>query len=212
MGSSMGELMAALRSAGELPWPISDLMGQMLRYAGLLSECSKKKGFVSNDSIDAIISDHIIDAIYASVHLPIVPTVDVGTGPGLPGVVLALLRPSVSHVLVESREAPCYFLQDVKRKMKLKNLTVVQSRVEQLDRSLDIAKLGFDSMAVVSRAYSPFESLLSDTKKLREHGSAPLFILGGVRTEERLGDSSVQIKSSVAYHPLQHDKRLVKVI
>lgn len=212
MGSSMKKLMVALRSAGELPWPISDLMGQMLRYANLLSECSKKKGFVSDSSVDAIICDHIVDAIYASVHLPIVPTVDVGTGPGLPGVILALLRPDIEHILVESREAPCCFLQEVKRKMKLKNVTVVQSRVEQLGQNFNITECGFDSIAVVSRAYSPFESLLSDTKGLREQEFAPLFILGGVRTEERLGESSVLFESSVAYHPLQDDKRVLKVL
>jgi len=63
---------------------------------------------------------------------------DVGSGAGFPGVPLAVVVKSSVFTLVEPRKKRCVFLEEVKRQLKLKNVSVQCSRVEQVDGEFDI--------------------------------------------------------------------------
>jgi 16S rRNA (guanine527-N7)-methyltransferase len=58
---------------------------------------------------------------------------DLGTGPGLPGIPLALARPDLQVTLVESLGKKCRFLREVVRQLKLENVRVVEARAEDVD-------------------------------------------------------------------------------
>src|SRR5699024_2451262 len=79
----------------------------------------------------AMVTRHVLDC------LAIVPFVsggnvaDVGSGAGLPGIVLAIARPKLDVVMIESSRKKAAFLRHVRRRLALPNITVVQQRVEQ---------------------------------------------------------------------------------
>ncbi len=72
---------------------------------------------------------------------------DVGTGPGLPGIPLAVAKPELNFTLLDANGKKTRFVQQVKMELGLENVTVVQSRVEQFhtDDRFDV---------IVSRAFS----------------------------------------------------------
>ena len=96
---------------------------------------------------------HILDSIAVSPHLHGDKVIDVGTGPGLPGLPLAILNPHKKFVLLDSLGKRISFIRQVVHLLKLNNVTAVQSRVE------DYAfEGGFDS--IVSRAFASLADML----------------------------------------------------
>jgi 16S rRNA (guanine527-N7)-methyltransferase len=61
---------------------------------------------------------------------------DLGSGAGLPGIVVAIMRPQANVTLVDSRRSKVVFLKDMKRQLGLENVTVVHGRLEELDGSM----------------------------------------------------------------------------
>ncbi|MBR7487300.1 16S rRNA (guanine(527)-N(7))-methyltransferase RsmG, partial [Klebsiella pneumoniae] len=73
--------------------------------------------------------------------------IDVGTGPGLPGIPLSIVRPESHFTLLDSLGKRVRFLRQVQHELKLENITPVQSRVEEFP-----AEPPFDG--VISRAFA----------------------------------------------------------
>ncbi|MBI3795316.1 MAG: 16S rRNA (guanine(527)-N(7))-methyltransferase RsmG [Nitrospinae bacterium] len=74
---------------------------------------------------------------------------DVGSGGGIPGIILAINRPNAEFLLVDSDQRKCSFLSHVSGMLKLSNVRVVRGRVEKLCKQADYAGTGD---VVVSRA------------------------------------------------------------
>jgi 16S rRNA (guanine527-N7)-methyltransferase len=72
---------------------------------------------------------------------------DIGSGPGLPGLVIAITRPRMAVTVVEANRKKAAFLRHARRRLELDNVTVVQERVESFE-STD----KFDS--VICRAFA----------------------------------------------------------
>src|SRR5262249_42080942 len=74
---------------------------------------------------------HVVDCLEPLRFLPATgPVVDVGSGAGFPGIVLASVRPEMRMVLIESRRRPVTFLRECSRKLPLPNLRVIEARAE----------------------------------------------------------------------------------
>ncbi|MEA3499323.1 MAG: 16S rRNA (guanine(527)-N(7))-methyltransferase RsmG [Campylobacterota bacterium] len=97
---------------------------------------------------------------------------DVGTGAGYPGMLLAIARPDVKAVLIEPRAKRVAFLNFVKSALKLENVEVLQSRVEDLDYQ------EFDM--ITSRAVSNTSLLLDLTSNISDNNTAYLFYKGSL--------------------------------
>lgn len=80
--------------------------------------------------------------------------IDVGTGPGLPGVPLAIVRPDAHFTLLDSLGKRIRFLKQVQHELKLVNIEPVQSRVEDFP-----AEPPFDG--VISRAFASLNDMLN---------------------------------------------------
>lgn len=78
--------------------------------------------------------------------------IDVGTGPGLPGIVLAIMNPDKAFTLLDSNGKKTRFLFQAKTSLKLNNVTIINDRVEAFQ-----PETGFD--AVVSRAFASLEDM-----------------------------------------------------
>lgn len=77
-----------------------------------------------------MVTRHLLDSLTVVDFVSGKSVVDIGSGPGLPGLVLAIVRPGLSVTLVESNGKKAAFLRHVRRRLRLPNVEVVQKRVE----------------------------------------------------------------------------------
>ena len=96
---------------------------------------------------------------------------DVGTGPGLPGIPLAIARPDAHVTLLDSSHKKCAFLQQAKTELGLDNVTVVCDRVEQWQSDTK-----FD--AVVSRAFAELAEFVTQARHLVAPGGLLIAMKG----------------------------------
>ena len=101
---------------------------------------------------------------------------DIGTGAGYPGLILAMALRDVKSYLIEPRIKRVSFLNFVKASLKLENLTVICSRVEEVkDLQVDL---------ITSRAASNTSLLLDITKNIKKENSSYLFYKGSMLESE----------------------------
>ena len=97
---------------------------------------------------------HLLDSLSILPQLESARSIaDVGTGPGFPGIPIAIVRDDASVTLVESSHKKCAFLQQAKTELALANVAVACERVEQF-----APQAKFD--AVVSRAFSDLQDFV----------------------------------------------------
>jgi 16S rRNA (guanine527-N7)-methyltransferase len=81
-----------------------------------------------------MLSKHLLDSLAMQPFVRDIGTLaDLGTGPGLPGIPLAMARPGLQVSLVESNGKKARFLREAVRQLKLGNASVVESRIEAFD-------------------------------------------------------------------------------
>jgi 16S rRNA (guanine527-N7)-methyltransferase len=118
--------------AGE---PTAEMVARLKMFGDLLLEHATKMSLVSRHELSRL-HIHVLDsaALLSTRELPTGDawTADLGTGGGLPGVVLAILRPESKIALVDSRRSRVVFLKIVKRELKLDNVEIVHERIEDL--------------------------------------------------------------------------------
>jgi 16S rRNA (guanine527-N7)-methyltransferase len=120
---------------------------------------------------DATLDNFIYDALYPVHFLPQVKTlVDIGTGAGFPGMILALALPKTQVTLVEPLSKRASFLQFIKADLGLDNVTVVKKRIEEMPPQV------FE--LITSRAVTDTKMLLELSKNFRDSNSKLLFYKG----------------------------------
>ena len=117
------------------------------------------------------IDEFIYDAVFPVSFLPKSKNLlDIGTGAGFPGMILAIALPDTEVTLVEPLKKRASFLQFVKADLGLENVRVVKKRVEEMDS--EIFEL------VTSRAVTDTAMLLELSKNFRDENSKLLFYKG----------------------------------
>jgi 16S rRNA (guanine527-N7)-methyltransferase len=155
-------------AAGASPQAIADLE----RYRSYLIEWNEKMNLVGPATLDIFWSRHAWDSAQI---LPLAPDAltwaDLGTGAGLPGIVLAILgkdRPDFHVHLVDSLAKRCRFLSEVVTGLSLP-AAVHNSRAEDLSLTVDI---------VTARACAPLSRLLGYAQPYLKRGAQALFLKG----------------------------------
>lgn len=127
---------------------------QLVAYVGLLDKWNKAYNLTSVRDPNEMLVRHILDSIIVAPYLQGSRFIDVGTGPGLPGIPLAIVRPESHFTLLDSLGKRVRFLRQVQHELKLDNITPVQSRVEAFP-----AEPPFDG--VISRAFASLNDMAS---------------------------------------------------
>ena len=127
---------------------------QLLALVGLLHKWNKAYNLTSVREPEAMLVKHIMDSVVVSPWLQGARFIDVGTGPGLPGLPLAIINPDKQFVLLDSLGKRIRFIRQVILELGLKNVTPVQSRVEDFHD-----ECGFDG--VLSRAFASLNDMLN---------------------------------------------------
>lgn len=138
---------------------LTDEMSESLvDYIGLLHKWNQAFNLTAvRDPVD-MVCVHILDSLAVMPYIPQGRILDVGTGAGLPGLVLALTMPDRNFTLLDSKSKKTRFCQQVVDELAIANVDVVQSRVEEYAPARK-----FD--AVIARAFSS----LTDFVALTEH-------------------------------------------
>jgi len=123
------------------------------------------------------INNFIYDAVFPVSFLPKTKTLmDIGTGAGFPGMILAIALPETEVTLVEPLVKRASFLQFIKADLGLKNVTVVKKRVEEMEPKI------FE--IITSRAVTDTKMLLKLSENFRNAESQLLFYKGEKVYEE----------------------------
>ncbi|MCW8331491.1 16S rRNA (guanine(527)-N(7))-methyltransferase RsmG [Photobacterium sp. SDRW27] len=137
---------------------------QLVGYVALLHKWNKAYNLTSVRDPHEMLVKHIMDSIVVSPHLRGERFIDVGTGPGLPGIPLAIMNPDKDFTLLDSLGKRIRFIRQVIHELGISNVTPVQSRVEEFQ-----PEVGFD--AVLSRAFASMNDMVSWCHHLpAEHG------------------------------------------
>jgi len=151
----------------------------LVQYVELLHKWNKAYNLTSVRDPQEMLVKHIMDSLMVGPVLQGDKFIDVGTGPGLPGIPLAILYPQRHFVLLDSLGKRITFLKQVICDLKLANVEPVKSRVEQY-------QLGTPFDGVLSRAFSSLNDMVSWCSHLitEEHGQ--FFALKGQYPKEEL--------------------------
>ncbi len=132
----------------------SEAMERFARFLTMLEGENERQNLVSTASLTDAWTRHIADSLQLLDHVPreTSPWLDMGTGAGFPGLVVALARPDLEVVLVESRKRRVEWLETVCRQFGLSKCRVVGARLETIS--------SFPAGVISARAFAPLEKLL----------------------------------------------------
>jgi len=153
-------------------------LGQAERYAGLLAGPAAEQGLIGPRETPRLWDRHLMNcAAVAELVPPGCSMIDLGSGAGLPGVVIAMLRPDVQVVLLEPMARRVTFLQECVRELGLANTSVCRGRAEEV-----AGQLAAD--VVTARAVAPLERLAGLALGLARPGGLVLAMKGAGAAEE----------------------------
>ncbi len=155
---------------------LSDLqLQQLVQYVQLLDKWNSAYNLTSVRDPNEMLVKHIMDSLVVAPHLHGQRIIDVGTGPGLPGVPLAICCPDKEFTLLDSLGKRVRFLNQVKLQLGLKNIQPVQSRVEDHHEKYD---------SVISRAFASLNDMLHWCQHLPVSNGQFLAMKGAQAQEE----------------------------
>lgn len=126
----------------------------LMQYMAMLVKWNKVYNLISRKETNDIVSVHLLDSLSVLPYINGPLVIDVGTGAGLPGIPLAIMRPDCSFTLLDSNSKKGRFRTQAVIELGLKNVTVVNERAEKFD-----AGQGFNE--VISRAFATVADMLS---------------------------------------------------
>ncbi len=150
--SLAGELAAGIIALGLDVAP--DVQRRMLDYLALVEKWNKAYNLTAVRDPAKMLTHHLLDSLAVLPHVQGRRVLDVGSGAGLPGIPLALLRPEWQFTLLDSSHKKTTFLRQAAIELKLANVDVVCARVEEWT-----PPYSFDT--VVSRAFSDLPEFLA---------------------------------------------------
>ena len=162
----------------------------MLAYHQLLIKWNKAYNLTAIRDPQQMISRHLLDSLSIAPHIQGQRFIDVGTGAGLPGLILAILFPNKQFDLLDSNGKKTRFLFQVKIELGLKNIEIHHCRVEQHHPA-------FAYDGIISRAFATLVDMVQGSSQLLAD-SGRFYAMKGVYPEqeiEQLKKLSVQGKT-----------------
>ena len=156
----MSDALTVLKSgAAELGLSLSDAQfEQLLGYLALIQKWNKVYNLTAVRDPQEMLTHHLLDSLTAvaplvrHTHCQPAKVLDVGSGGGLPGIVLAICRPELDVSCVDTVGKKAAFIQQVAATLKLPNLRGIHARVETLTGPFDV---------ICSRAFASLPDFVS---------------------------------------------------
>ncbi len=161
----------------------------IMNYLQLLQKWNKTYNLTAIDRLEQMVTHHALDALAVIKHYKGHRVIDVGTGGGIPGFILAIMCPEKQLVLLDAVGKKARFMRQVKRELGLQNVEIVHARVENYfpDEKYDV---------VTSRAFSELSQFLALTEHLG-HEQCQYLAMKGPKSE--LVDASLPFKQTAMW-------------
>jgi len=133
------------------------VIDQLMTYLDLVEKWNRVYNLTAIREREEMIKLHFLDSLSILKHVHVKNILDVGSGAGFPGIVLAITKPELKVTVMDSVNKKTTFMQQVKSELSLTNLDVVNSRVEDYQPTTLFE-------AVTSRAFSNLKNMMSLTQ------------------------------------------------
>jgi 16S rRNA (guanine527-N7)-methyltransferase len=171
---------------------------QLLRYLSLILKWNRVYNLSAiRDPIESL-KKHLLDSLSIIHFVQPGLLLDVGSGAGLPGIVIAIMKPETEVFVLDSVGKKCRFMQAVKSELALENLIIVNSRVESFKPKKSFSQ-------ITSRAFAEVSKTIQLTKHLLEENGRYLLMKGSNVLEEDVDNFNVKVHSMKV--PFVSDKR-----
>lgn len=154
---------------------------RLLDYQALLERWNKAYNLTAVRDADEMVTRHLLDSLAILPHVRGATLADLGTGPGLPGIPLAIAAPGRQVLLVDSNGKKVRFLREAIRELKLEGVRAQQSRVEEVREQFD---------CITARAFASLADMLGWGGHLLAPGGVWL-AMKGKRPDDELSDMPV---------------------
>jgi 16S rRNA (guanine527-N7)-methyltransferase len=144
---------------------------RLLAYHALLVKWNKAYNLTSVRDPGEMVERHLIDSLSMLHEVADTNLLDVGTGPGLPGMVIALVKPELPVWLLDSNGKKTRFLNQVKMTLKAENVTVIHHRLESWKPEQQFAQ-------ITSRAFATLSDMVAFSRHLLAHDGRFLAMKG----------------------------------
>lgn len=155
----------------------SEAQQKLLSYIGLLQKWNKVYNLTAVRDPLEMVTLHLLDSLSVLPYIKVKSLLDVGSGGGLPGIVLAICLPQLKVTTIDAVQKKVIFMRQVKGELGLENLEVMHARVESYQPAEK-----FD--ATISRAFSEIGLFVSLTKHLLKENGQWLAMKGQVPQDE----------------------------
>ncbi len=141
------------------------MLDQLMVYLNLIEKWNRVYNLTAIRERDEMIKLHFLDSLSILNHVEMEHVLDVGSGAGFPGIVLAITKPELKVTVMDSVNKKTTFMQQVKSELSLTNLNVVNARVEDYQPTIL-----FDG--VITRAFSSIQNMLLMTQHTLQKNGA----------------------------------------
>ena len=150
---------------------------RLLHYLALLKKWNRAYNLTAVRDPLEMVGRHLLDSLAVLPHLRGRRCLDAGTGAGLPGIPLAVMRPDMEFVLLDGNGKKIRFVRQAILELKLTNATAQQQRLEAYRPEED-----FDML--IARAFTDLPRMLELTDHLRKRGAVLLAMKAGQAQNE----------------------------
>lgn len=184
---------------------LNDLISKLLIYKDILLKWNKVFNLTALRDEKTVVINHLLDSLSVAHLIQENDILDVGSGAGLPGIVLALYDPKKQITLVDKVGKKAAFMRQVCIELDIKNVDVIHCRVEDMDHNKK-----FD--AIVARAFSEMHLLIDLTKNIIKKNG----YWYGMKSKKLMDEIIVKRKEFLEIHQikvpfLEADRYLIKL-
>ncbi len=159
---------------------------KLLQYLELIIKWNKTYNLSAIRNLEEGVKRHLLDSLSVVSYIKSGSLLDVGAGAGLPGIVISIMKPELSVTVLDTVGKKCHFMQFAKTQLALKNLTVVNQRVENYQPEQCFEQ-------ITSRAFAEVDKTLNLTKHLLCDNGSYLLMKGNQITNEPLNDYEIKV-------------------
>lgn len=181
-------------------------MDKLLAYLALLVKWNAAYNLTAIRDPEQMVIKHLLDSLSIVPYVQGGSLIDVGTGAGLPGLVLAIVKPDLRVTLLDSNGKKVRFLRQVIADLQIKNAEAVQTRVEEFDRTFDL---------VSSRAFATLADMVNGSRQLLA-GQGEFLAMKGQQPAEEIAalPAGFVVRDVVPLHVpfLDEERHLVRIV
>lgn len=167
----------------------ADVWSKLDRYAQMLWDHGEERGLIGPRELPRLWSLHILNCTAINDFVPqSAVVIDIGSGGGLPGIVLAATRPDTHLHLVETMDRRVEWLNEVVSELGLSNVTIHNNRIQDLHGEYQV-------QVVTARAVAALKKLVPMAMPVLKHGGT-LVALKGQRAGIEIDDASAIFKKN----------------